>query len=184
MGVIPSAEELAGLLIHKRIRVTREGLGLSQPAFAQQVGVNERQVKRWESEKAGNFPAPANAERIGELADRPAELYCPQEGDWADMRAFVAAVERLEALTQAQPVAATARAGGHRIGVVKPVALPAQPEIADVLRQILGRLEQLSEQVAGLPKARDVERGFAALEALIDPGSDEAPPGESPGGSV
>lgn len=165
MGVIPSAEELAGLLIHKRVAATRDGLRLSQIEFGKKVGVTERTVKRWESE-SGDLPRRENAERIGELAGRPAELYYLQQGEWADMRAFVAAVDRLEAVLR-DAGQLTPQAEGSREGAATaPTGPTANTRLTP--EQIDDRLAKLEALVAELPTADDLARAAKRLQAAID----------------
>lgn len=91
---VPSNEELGQLLLHQRIRKTREGLHLTQAKFGTAVGVSERQVKRWES--ATSIPTPDNGQAIADLGERNPELFViePDEAVWLIPSSLVGELRR------------------------------------------------------------------------------------------
>lgn len=91
-------EELLRLPIGERIRhVRREILGVTQEAFARQLGVSGRTVKRWEA----SFIAPTreNAEKIAALANLASEIFYPDETEESEpiieLRQMITGMEKM-----------------------------------------------------------------------------------------
>lgn len=139
---VPSEEELRDLLLHQRIRKTREGLALSQAKFAKAVGVSERQVKRWES--STNQPEKANGEKIAELAERPPNLYTPREEELENPAI------RLEAVLGVL---------GERIEHLDNGAAKGLREVRAAIRELRNAVHELATRLPPPQQAADEDEG-------------------------
>jgi len=73
--------DLLGLPKEQRVKALRAMRGLTQQELAEEVGVNVRQIKRWE---AGDLPSEANAVELARVAPKklkakPDWFYDPRE---------------------------------------------------------------------------------------------------------
>lgn len=90
--------DLAALPIEKRVKALRQAMDLTQQELADEVGLNVRQIKRFES---GSIPSEESAHALAAVAPRrlkakPDLFFEPVETREGRLLAVESALERLE----------------------------------------------------------------------------------------